>query len=589
MLKLIGVLLASLIAQALPAQLQVTYGAKGVQTISYNGVTLEDVGQYSSDQFHIWHITATDLQGNSLSDGDRGWGENSISENWNPATATETYTTSWGSITVQHVASGNKLDSIVTMANAAGSGVIIGGANIYPFALHFPNDPVGFYGYSQFAPTTIGPGIVAADYGTGVATAVVVDPTNEVYGGWDADGTNTYVPLMTTTSPSDLASYFPHNNSNLMPGTSLTYTVSVRFTNEGVAADISDAAANYRKVYPATFHWSDRRVIGTAYLASNSSSGNGNANSASGCGTSSTNPRNYKVAGSVNCSYNVNSVGFQDNILSQAASIVTNAAALKAQGVITWDVEGEEYPQDTSYVCAPDQIDTLAPEMDQSVTDPNFPAYQGMELVDAYFKIQTDAGLRVGVCLRPQNFVVHSGGSAEQVFATSDAQAAGFVEQKARYANKRWGATLFYVDSAVNSDGGVMNPNVWHQVSTDLPGWLFSPEEQHGQLNAREYADCAPFFNFLDNGDLGTLYDPTYAIRAVYPEAFGLNLINDVWPDVLTQYTPQLTAGVAGGDVLMAHADYDQANNAAVEKIYASVPTKPTSWLGQVFRTLRLH
>ena len=34
------------------------------------------------------------------------------------------------------------------------------------------------------------------------------------------------------------------------------------------------------------------------------------------------------------------------------------------QGLTVWSLEGQEYPQDISYIGAPDMLSTLAPEMD---------------------------------------------------------------------------------------------------------------------------------------------------------------------------------------------------------------------------------
>ena len=91
---------------------------------------------------------------------------------------------------------------------------------------------------------------------------------------------------MTTTPPSDLPNYAPQTNSSVMPGNSLTYVISARFTNEGSAANISDATSDYAKTYPQQFSWTDRRIIGSAYVASNGTQGNGNTNGPSGCGLS---------------------------------------------------------------------------------------------------------------------------------------------------------------------------------------------------------------------------------------------------------------------------------------------------------------
>ncbi len=535
--------------------LQVTYGAKGVQTLSFNGVTLEDVGANPGDAFHIWHMKATDLQGNVRTDGQSGWGEINNGESWNAAANTETYSFNWGSIKTQFVQQGNNLNMVVTETNNAGSGLIFDGAEIYPLALHFPQDPKNFSGYSQYAITTTAPGISVADFGSGVVTSVIPDESQPLYGGWKNAGTATYSPLMVSTAPDGLATFLPRNDRPVQPGTSFTYTVSLRFTAEGTPANVSDAYASFAATYPSQMTWTDHRIIGTAFLASSAA----NTNGINQPGGFPTNPRRYFNDASVNITTPTGLQSFQNRMLSLAATNVTNAQAMNAQGVVTWDIEGEQYPQNTSYVCSPDQIATVAPEMESIVTNTNS-QYAGQKLDDAYFKTMTSAGLKVGVCLRPQQFVLASNGTASQNNLTGNAAIVANLETKAKFANSRWGVTLFYVDSTVDANGGTLDPAIFQQLITDMPGFLFIPEES----TPRYYAYTAPFYTFLFHTDLGT----NASVYNYYPKAFGMNLINDVAASTLATYTPQLTASVIRGDILAGLVTYWQANDSTLVNIY---------------------
>ena len=559
-----GLVLAS--AVRADAQLQVAYGTKGVQILSYNGVTLENLAAYSADAFHIWHMQATDLSGNPISTGQFGWGENNNGESWNSQTDTETYTFSWGSIATQFVQSGNDLNMIVTETNNAGSGIIFDGAQIFPFALHFPQDPAGFSGYTQYAITTTDPGVSVADFGSGVVTEVIPNETIPMYGGWSNVGTATYSPLMTTTAPEGLATFYPQVNAPVQPGSSLSYTVSLRFTPEGTPANASDGYSSFAETYPSQMTWTDKRILGTAYLASSPTGGS----SVTQPGGFPTNPRRYFNDSTVNITTPAGLQAFQDRILAQAALNVTDAQNMNAQGVITWDIEGEEYPQTTSYVCSPDQIAAVAPEMESTITDPKS-SFLGQKLDDAYFKTMSNAGLRIGLCLRPQAFTLTSpanisnpasDGTASQVNLTGDAAIVANLENKARYANQRWGATVFYVDSVVDVNGGTLDPAIFQQLITALPNFLFIPEES----TTRYYAYTAPFYSFIDHTSLGT----ASVVRNTYPKAFGANLVNDAPAALLAQYTPQLTQSVVDGDILMGHADYWQANDPTLVAIYAA-------------------
>ncbi len=543
-------------AQAGAQGLQVTYGAKGVQTLSFNGVALENTASFGGDAFHIWHMRTTDLSGNVLTSGQYGWGENNNGESWNAQTNTETYSFSWGTIATQFVPHGNTLDLVVTETNYGSSGVVFDGAEIYPFALHFPQDPTGFNGYTQYVITSTDPGVSAADFGSGIVTAVVPNEAVPMYAGWKNAGTNTYTPIMTGTAPDGLASFLPSINAAVQPGTSFSDTVSLRFTPEGTAANVADALASFAAAYPSQMTWSDKRILGTAYLAS-SPAGSDDTQP----GGYPTNPRRYFNDSSTDITSAAGLQSFQRRMLQQAASNVTNAKNMNAQGVITWDLEGEQYPQTTSYVCSPDQIAAVAPEMESTVTDSTSP-YLGQKLDDAYFRTMTSAGLKVGVCLRPQVFTFGANGTASQVSLATNAAIIANLENKARYANTRWGATIFYVDSTVNPLGGTLDPAIFQQLITDLPHLLFIPEES----TTRYYAYSAPFYSFIFHTTTGT----AASVYGTYPNAFGANLINDVSAATLATYGPQLTSAVGRGDILMGHADYWQANDPTLVSIYAA-------------------
>ncbi len=552
---LVATLLCAVAAHA-QSGLQVTYSNSGISQLSYNGVVLEDTGAYPSDQFHIWHMKSTDLAGNLISAGQYGWGESNNGRSWDANSKTETYQFAWGSLSTSYQQVGDTLNLVVVERNNPDSGINFDGAEIYPLALHFPQMPNKFYGYSQYVITSTGPGVSAADYGSGVVTSVMPDESLSLYGGWKSAGGSTYTPLMTTTAPDGLANFLPSNDQVLPPGQTLSYTVSLRFTPEGTAADASDAYASYAQKYPNQMTWTDRRIIGTAYLSSSPSNSD-----ITQPGGFPTNPRRYFNDPSVDITTDAGMRSFQARMLAQSAENVSTARGLNSQGVITWDIEGEQYPQSTSYVCSPDQIVTVAPEMEVPVLD-STSSYAGLPLDTAYFKTMTDAGLKVGVCLRPQMFTFGANGTASQRFLTGNTAVIANLENKARFANTRWGATIFYVDSTVDSNGGTLDPAIFEQLITDFPNFLFIPEES----TPRYYAYSAPFYSFIFHTDLGT---PASILQS-YPKAFGANLVNDVSSGTLGQYTPQLTAQVRQGDILMGHADYWQANDPALVAIYAA-------------------
>ena len=543
------------------SDLQLTYGASGVQRLSYKGLVLEDLSLAPNDAFHIWHMKSTDLSGNVRTDAQYGWGENNNGKTWDAATHTWTYNFVWGSIRVQFAQNGNNLDMVVTTVNAANSGIIFDGATIYPFGLNFPQLPASFNdaSYPQLAYNTTGPSVTVADFGRGEVVAVVPDATQPLYSGfWPTGNGIGYSPVISGTAPDNLATFQPHNDRPVQPGQTSTYTVSLRFAPSGTAAGslAADAYASWAATYPPVLNWTDRRVIGTAFLAS---SPTGDVSQPGGYPN---NPRRYFNDSNANDFDVTTAAGlaaFQAKVLAQAATNVASLKMFNAQGLITWDVEGEQYPQQTSYVCEPDEIAQAAPEMESTVR-PGSP-YAGMKLDDAYFKTMTDAGFRVGVCVRPQHFTLGGNGTAQQVYLP-DASIAAELIRKIKYAHDRWGATLFYIDSTVESNGAVLDAGIFQQVAAAFPDSLLIPEES----TPKYYAYTAPFKSFIDLAAVGT--DPS--VLSFYPHAFSAVLVNDVDPGKLAAALPQLTRQVKQGDILMGHADYWQANNPVIHQIYQS-------------------
>jgi hypothetical protein len=539
------------------AGLEVAFDGNGVQQIKYNGVVLEDLAQNPADAFHIWHMKSTDLEGNTIGAGQYGWGEANNGRRWNAATHTWTYSFVWGAISVRFTQSGDTLNMHVTERNYADSGIVFDGATIYPFVLHFPQLPNGFgdSSYPQLAYNTNAPSVTLADFGAGVVAAVFADPARPLYTGFaPAGGGNNYYPVVSSTSPDSLAPFEPHFDRPLEPGQSDQFTISLRFGPSGAATSTlaSDAYRNWARAWPHTLHWTDRRLLGTVYLASSPQG------DPSWPGGYPNNPRRFYNDPSLDIVTPAGLAAFQSRILQQAWSNVQNLQQLNAQGAITWDIEGEQFPQPTSYACQPDEIAQLAPEMESVISDTASP-YYGQKLDDAYFKIMRDAGFRVGVCVRPQHFTVHGDRSAEQALLP-DSQTAEELIRKIRYAHDRWGATLFYVDSNVDRNGATLDATIFAQVAAAFPDSLVMPEHS----TPKYYAYTAPFLSFLFHGDLGTPSD----VYNYYPQAFSVNLVNDVDAGRLNESKPPLTHSMHRGDILMVHGDYWQDNNPTVVQMY---------------------
>jgi hypothetical protein len=534
--------------------LQVTYGSKGIERVTFGRQTLSDVERWPEDQFHIWHMKCFDRTGRELTTGEYGWGENNQGRTWDVAEKTWTYRFAWGTLRVQFKQRGDALDVITTATNRGDSGVAFDGASVYPLTFHLPASPKS---PGSIVDGAEAPGVSVMNWGDGQVIAVAPDADKPVWSGFQPGAGGAFVSLVSGTRPDALkAEAGERPGLAVQPGQSVVMKLSFRFAR-GSSLPIRLANDAYRAFalrWPPRLEWKDRSVIGTVYMAS---SGHGNKTQPAGFRT---NPRRYFNDNSIDVKSAQGLAQFQARVLAQAETVVQNMRRMDAQGAITWDIEGQEYPQDTSYVCAPDAIAQVAPEMESVIRDSGS-RYVGMKLDDAYFRTIRDAGFRVGVCVRPQSFVVNAG-TASQV-SLPDGDVAAELIRKMRYAHDRWGVTLFYMDSTVRADGSSLPAEVLEKAAAAVPDSLVMPEES----TTRMYRVMAPFQTFMFHGDLGTQAD----VRGIYPHAFSVNLVNDVEPAKLFAHHAALMDSVRRGDVLLLHADTWHTNNAVVVEMLRQV------------------
>ena len=538
-----------------PKSLRITYGSRGVERVQYAGSVLLDVNQWPEDAFHIWHMSLSDLSGKDLTK-KLGWGENNRGRVWDAATTTWIYSFEWGEIRTKYTQSGDELNIAVTATDRAGSGVLFRGATIYPLTLGgtVPNIPTRGGG-ERWVTERNEPAILSVPIQEGQLVLSSNETRATVWLGLASTKGGATEAILSTAAPDGLRDAGDNPNPfTLSPGQSATTNLTLRFLPAGSdpLGAASEAINAFRAKWPERLKWTDRRIIGTVYLASAAAGDKSHRSGTSG------DPRRFLAGADVDIRKSVGLDRFQLGVLGEAETIVQNLRRLNSQGAITWDLEGQEYPPDTSYVCSPDQIALTAPEMESVVTNRNS-KYAGMKLDDAYFRTIRDAGFRVGVCVRPQRFVLSLDGTAVQI-SLSDAEAVQELIRKMKYAHDRWGATIFYLDSTVRADGSALSSDALEMVAEAMPDSLLIPEES----STRNFRAMAPFATFLFHGDLGT----SKRVRSIYPRAFSVNLVNDVDPIQLLTHRKEIVNEVRGGDILMVHADYWQANNATVLDIY---------------------
>ncbi len=277
--------------------------------------------------------------------------------------------------------------------------------------------------------------------------------------------------------------------------------------------------------------WPDRRPIASLVLAT------------SGAGWSK-NPRGWFIDPSVDVTTADGLEQFHQRVLQWADTSIGVMRSMRAQGMVTWDIEGEQYPQRTSYIGDPRLVDRLAPEM--------------TGVIDEYFRRFRAAGFRIGVTVRPQQLAVAADGkSARQELTRDPAQV---LIDKIQYARTRWGATLFYVDSNRGSTGLIpLDPDVFARVASAVPGILLIPEH----ARPRYFAITAPYSDVRDR-----IWGTPRLIRLLYPASFSVINLAD---GDLSGKRGEIVRQLAAGDIAMFRGWFpDPANHRIRELVDAA-------------------
>jgi hypothetical protein len=180
----------------------------------------------------------------------------------------------------------------------------------------------------------------------------------------------------------------------------------------------------------------------------------------------------------------------------------------------------------------------------------------GKSAMDAYFEKFRAAGLRVGVCIRPQDVKMVDGKPVHQ--AADDEQAVQILQKKIAYAKDRWGCTLFYVDSTATA-GRSFYPDVFRAVAQAHPDVLLIPENE----SMRYFAYSAPLNSYVHHKITST---PVGA-RLVYPNAFSVLMAAD--GDKPEDHAALLDA-VRHGDILLFNGWYHNDGAEKIKKLYKS-------------------
>jgi len=367
----------------------------------------------------------------------------------------------------------------------------------------------------------------------------------------------------------------PHGRPRVEPGRDLTLEFSLRIARPGADVDalLADLYGRFRDYWKPVAPWTDRRGVGMLMLC----------NSAK---RSQTNPRGFWNDPKVDVTTEQGKADFRRRAMDYADRAVKVLTDVDAQGMIVWDVEGSENPHPITYIGDPRMAKTLAPEMD--------------EVADEFFQKFRDAGLRTGVCIRPSQVYYdenkkqwshgtgsdglpgrgdHYGKLRGDVPAWRFFPVVERLSDKIAYAKKRWGCTIFYIDT-----NGIYRPtgednrfewqllpaSMWRRLKTLHPDVLLVPElcAGDGTYHAAAWAYTATYFEL----DLGGVSTPRRVLRLL-PDAFSVLNVSD---GPFDERRAELLAAVRRGDILMFHGWWAPKVNEKVKQLYAEARATPS-------------
>jgi len=504
------------------------FGPEGLAAISYHGeqyLTPGSLGATWNDEVALRQadgaITAADVAHGTLQ--------------VDAALRTVERRYAWGAIRCVYTPSANRLALDLTISNAGA--LTIGSVQLQVLELGFPSAVAEYDGNTPMMATNIGaPSLIVTSHVHGAVALVNEDLERGLSIGYpwanDRPANRTFPLWADTGKRAKLPPSHPTIERPIQPGGNDHYHLSLRFGQAGAtAAELApDILRRFAEAHPATLSWPDRRPIGMLMLSSS-------------VPHHALNPRGWFLNDpEIDTTTDAGRARFADRLMAYADKSVSVLKRMGAQGVIIWDCEGQEFPHATSYIGDPRR---MPPEI--------------APLADAFFRKFSDAGLRTGVCIRPQLPVVPVYGQQAEQREVPIADQFAVLSDKLAYVSKRWGCTLFYVDSDVDRAHvaeGPIDAEVFRRLAAAYPAILLIPE----QKTASYWASTAPYCE-LRGGWASTPLLP----RLAYPHAFSVIAVND---GPLEGRHAELVAAVARGDVLMFRAWWDDPEQPAVSAIY---------------------
>ncbi len=429
---------------------------------------------------------------------------------------------------------------------------------------------------------------------------------------WTTGATDTNTSQYLTVGVADYAALLTTYSPNIAPSGSVNYNMFVRFgsTTDTPQSLAPEAAIAFQAIYPPKLQ-PNRSRVAIAFISNpNSQTGN--------------NPRGYLFVPGNNV-YNPATGALGGTVVSSATTyantVLTNATVNmipKAQSVIIWDPEGQEFLQPMSYIGDPTQYAQFSPETSS--------------FLDTMVNIWIAAGLKIGVLIRPQQTISGSGvppancafnvsnheynqvyintaaftypsitrdytctgtnawtaqpatGTGYQQSQVSLALIESVLDAKVDALISRWGLSNLlniYIDSAVYVGGAALDAAIYQHLSTRYPTLNFIPEEAGITLAIDSTASP---YQSLGNTHIPRTTDTQLAqMPGMYSFIDASNQI------IGGTYNTEIVKGIQNGDMYGQNAWFGTGEFTPMNALYTTAAINNSSLTITDSSTTRLH
>jgi Putative peptidoglycan binding domain len=379
------------------------------------------------------------------------------------------------------------------------------------------------------------------------------------------------------------------------PGQTWHYAYYIRFgsSTDTMTTLAPEVGTSFRAAFPSLVNWPDRRPIARWFVSQSND-------------TSAINPGGYMMDPTLDVS---SSTLFDARVLSQTDDIIAymNTMNPRPQGLIVWDLEGQEYPGFV-YVGHPSLLPVLSPPMNAvademfaklrnagykiGVTlrpdtfgtgttvpascnyDPNPNPY--LTTIDAFIKTDAPFGQKIMACTANGTYAENQGAYPQTTDSANEAY--NNLSSEITYAKNRWGMTIFYVDSTWFTDGHQLDFQIFRRLQQAFPDVLLLPENE----TYAYYGASAPY-----NGvPLNPTYTPELS-KLLYPQAFqAIEVSQSNYSDPTVHNA--LVQSLRSGNIFFVDVGWPTPTNAQTLQIYrdAGITNPPTLTLSSTATTL---